>query len=215
MQNVQSESRDTSAMKTCRTCRLLKTIEEFSVRSDSVDGRVGACKECVRQKAAEWKRANPDRVRKNRRAYRAANREKVRAAAREYRAANSDKAREHNRKWQNSNPETRRAAHLRRKFGLSIEDYNHILEQQGGVCAICRLPSDSRLRVDHDHRTGLVRGLLCGSCNTAIGSLRDDPATISAALEYVRRDGTRNLWLTPPPLYFGNPYPLSSRRCEH
>ncbi|NBU34381.1 hypothetical protein EBS40_07195 [bacterium] len=67
-----------------------------------------------------------------------------------------------------------RAKHLERTYGITLEQYDELLESQGGVCAICRemCVSGRRLCVDHDHDTGKVRGLLCGRCNFGIGSLR-------------------------------------------
>lgn len=71
-------------------------------------------------------------------------------------------------------------------YGISVEDYHHMLEQQGGKCAICAQPDEGRaLAVDHCHTTGRVRGLLCLACNTAIGKLRDDPELIRRAAEYI------------------------------
>ena len=60
---------------------------------------------------------------------------------------------------------------LRAKYGLTLEDYDNMLEQQKGVCAICGgiNPSGRRLAVDHDHKTGEIRGLLCQHCNTHLG----------------------------------------------
>ena len=74
-----------------------------------------------------------------------------------------------------------------------MDEYVSLAEAQGGRCAICRQPETHRdrsgsvqpLGVDHDHRTGKVRGLLCHSCNTALGYFRDDPALLTAAAEYV------------------------------
>ena len=57
----------------------------------------------------------------------------------------------------------------RRQLGLSVEDYDAMLAAQGGVCAICgNPPKTRRLDVDHDHKTGKVRGLLCHRCNRAL-----------------------------------------------
>lgn len=74
-----------------------------------------------------------------------------------------------------------------KQYGLTIEDYNALLEKQGGVCAICSnvCSTGKRLSVDHDHDTGRVRGLLCSTCNRGIGMLRDDPELIRAALRYL------------------------------
>lgn len=65
------------------------------------------------------------------------------------------------------------------------------METQGGLCAICRLSPVGRgkgdiLVVDHCHKRGNVRGLLCGNCNIAIGLLRDDPALVDLAAAYLR-----------------------------
>ena len=64
------------------------------------------------------------------------------------------------------------------------------LEAQGGVCAICRQPrpEERTLHVDHAHETGAIRGLLCFTCNNALGDFRDEPALFHAAAEYLDRD---------------------------
>lgn len=82
---------------------------------------------------------------------------------------------------------------LKRAYGISGTDYERILEKQGGVCAICgSAPHKKRLAVDHCHKTGAVRGLLCSICNVAVGLLKDDPELIENALNYLRSwSGTR------------------------
>lgn len=97
-------------------------------------------------------------------------RDKVRllAQARAYRAAN---------------PEKRKAVALKSRFGLTPEAYRALLTKQEGRCAICR--TEVSLHVDHCHATGVVRGLLCMPCNTAIGALGDDPERIRRAAAYV------------------------------
>lgn len=79
-----------------------------------------------------------------------------------------------------------------RRYGLTVERYEAMLEAQGGVCAICKQPPDpngvraaSRLHVDHDHLTDQVRALLCLRCNQGVGSFRDDPTLMHAAAVYV------------------------------
>jgi hypothetical protein len=71
-----------------------------------------------------------------------------------------------------------------RNYGLTEEDYQALLDRSGGLCEICRDPLDSP-NVDHCHATGRVRGLLCRACNTGIGHLKDDPAVLLAALNYL------------------------------
>lgn len=82
----------------------------------------------------------------------------------------------------------RRDHGLRFKFGITLADYEAMSEAQGGVCAICKKPPQKHRRhldVDHDHKTGRVRGLLCSPCNRAIGYFRDDPELMRAAAAYL------------------------------
>lgn len=69
-------------------------------------------------------------------------------------------------------------------YGLSHDEYQNILDRQGGVCAICSEP-DRKLVIDHDHQTGTVRGLLCADCNIGLGRFRDTPAYLQAAVAYL------------------------------
>lgn len=75
---------------------------------------------------------------------------------------------------------------LRTKFGIAPEDYYRMYEEQGGVCAICsKAEPERRLAVDHCHRTGKVRGLLCRKCNMAVGLLGEDPDVLTRARSYL------------------------------
>jgi hypothetical protein len=82
---------------------------------------------------------------------------------------------------------------LARRYGMSVGDYDALLAEQCGGCAICgtTIPggSSSRLCVDHDHLTGRIRGLLCVKCNSGIGLLGDDPARVRLAAAYLERHG--------------------------
>ncbi len=71
---------------------------------------------------------------------------------------------------------------------LTADEYNAMLEAQGGVCAICKKkPKAGRLAVDHVHGTDKVRGLLCNLCNSALGLFKDDPDRLKVAIEYLRK----------------------------
>jgi hypothetical protein len=79
-------------------------------------------------------------------------------------------------------------------YGITEQDYERMLEEQGNTCAVCNAPpkpfttkSEPRLHIDHCHTTGKVRGLLCGHCNSALGQARDDPAILQGLIEYLRR----------------------------
>lgn len=79
--------------------------------------------------------------------------------------------------------------HLVQRYGITAAEADQILENQDGVCAICHKVPSPELRtpwhVDHDHKTGKVRGILCHACNTALGNFNDDPETLERALEYL------------------------------
>lgn len=80
-----------------------------------------------------------------------------------------------------------RGRNLARRYGITIDEYDTLHEQQDGVCAICNQPppDGQRLVVDHCHDTGRIRGLLCSRCNTAIGFLGDDPCLVATAASYL------------------------------
>lgn len=89
-------------------------------------------------------------------------------------------------------PNKFRAWRLRYYFGITLEQYNSMLEEQGGVCWICLRPQMKKfLAVDHDHKTNRIRGLLCGLCNQGLGSFGDSPELLHRAIKYLRRRKAR------------------------
>lgn len=102
-------------------------------------------------------------------------------------------------KWATDNPERHkyslRNRALKKKYGITIEDYDKMKEDQQGCCAICNSDetntayNTNTFCVDHDHKTGEVRGLLCDSCNRGLGFLQDDPDILLNAVDYLRKKG--------------------------
>jgi hypothetical protein len=85
-------------------------------------------------------------------------------------------------------PEQYRRAELKRRFGISPEEYDSILAAQGGLCAICAGTPGGRWKrfvVDHDHATGMIRALLCSRCNTALGHAQDSPTLLRRMAAYL------------------------------
>ena len=87
-------------------------------------------------------------------------------------------------------PDKNRDNKLRKAYGISLEDYNEMLSEQNDCCAICRRHYslfNRKLSVDHDHKTGAVRGLLCKDCNTSLGQFNDDVDTLLSAISYLNK----------------------------
>jgi recombination endonuclease VII len=89
--------------------------------------------------------------------------------------------------------EKARESNLKRKFNLTIQDYDKILELQGKKCFICgKLPTNKNLAVDHEHKSGLIRGLLCMRCNRALTPFKDDPVLLRRAVLYLENPPASN-----------------------
>ncbi len=114
---------------------------------------------------------NKDIIREKKKQYNEEHRESIRKVSRE--------------RYQNDAiyRETMRKRSYEKKYGITIEDYNEMVEKQGGKCLICG--KEFKLVVDHNHKTGCVRGLLCPNCNFGIGFLQDDVELLQKAINYL------------------------------
>lgn len=148
----------------CSKCERLLPLTEFAVKRSSHTKLAARCNRCRSKPAVTWNLRYPERVK---------------AAQRRF--IESGKA---------------RLGRLRRQYGLDAADFESWARRQGDVCAICREPGSStrgaRLHVDHDHSTGLVRGLLCTNCNRGLGYFKDSVARLIDAAEYLERFAARS-----------------------
>lgn len=158
-------------MKTCRLCKLeLETSEFYKTRNE--------CKLCTNK-------ANNER--RNTTNYNTVYYAKNQDAMRKRRLENYYEDKKDPAKkllW--------RSKQLEMKYGITLEEYNKKLEQQDYRCAICltdKPVGNGHLHVDHDHKTGKVRGLLCHHCNTSLGGFKDDLEIIGKAIEYLKNCG--------------------------
>jgi hypothetical protein len=81
--------------------------------------------------------------------------------------------------------------HYLYKYGITLVDYNKMFEEQGGCCAACgeyQSKFKRSLAVDHDHKTGKIRGLLCKNCNAALGNVRDNINTLDGLIKYLLKN---------------------------
>lgn len=88
-----------------------------------------------------------------------------------------------------------RQYHLKRRYGMSQVDFERLLALQGGGCAICGAPGAEH--VDHDHRTGNVRGILCFNCNGGLGQFKDDVVTMRKAIDYLKETSCQRVLIQP------------------
>ena len=82
-----------------------------------------------------------------------------------------------------------RKLNLMKNYGMTIEEYDKMLKEQSGMCKICKTDKPKhrgRFVVDHDHKTGKVRGLLCDGCNKGLGHFRDNIVFMNEAIKYIK-----------------------------
>jgi hypothetical protein len=143
--------------KKCVSCKKTKELSEFYPHTGARTGVANECKECYNGNKKQKKEIDKTR-------------EKV-----------------------NYTISPQRAAAMLCKYGITTDDYIRMFEEQGGVCKICKRPErkerngGSMLRIDHDHATGQVRGLLCDSCNLGLGLFDDSYEYLLNASEYLRQ----------------------------
>lgn len=172
-----------------------------------------------------WAARNPEKLAASKRRYNQSEKGKTKnaASAKIWRAVNRERDRANRHAWCAANPEKVKASALRSRlkkvrtavdknrelrwhYGISIADYEALRMAQGSRCAICGTDKPGgrgkQLHVDHCHETGLIRGLLCNKCNSAIGYFADSPKRLRRAAAYLESwrgktssDGGR--WLQP------------------
>lgn len=149
------------------------------------------------------KRVSQEQQKENQRLYRLANREKKKQYDLLYRPIKNLKRRE---RYKNDSiyreeilsiprdKEKRKIDRLFPQYGIKREEYERILAEQNGVCAICEQPCSTgrNLAVDHNHETGEIRGLLCSKHNMALGLFADDQSLLLKAVEYLKRGALKS-----------------------
>jgi hypothetical protein len=141
--------------------------------------------ESVKNWNTEYYQLNCEKLKAYQRAYQAANREKISAQMKQWRLNRTPEQKELER-------HKKRIAAYKRRYGITLEQYEAMMQKQNEVCAICQVPgatgSYGMLDVDHCHKTGKVRGLLCIKCNHAIGVLGDDVEGLMRAIKYLKNE---------------------------
>lgn len=150
--------------KKCSKCKEVKAIELFNKSKHQLSGLYPSCKKCQYAVGKLWTQNN---------------REAVNKAARKRRLSDAQKQKD---------AVYRRKSHLKRTFNLKVEDYKLMLNKQENKCGICKLDAGvqkKQFAVDHSHKTGKVRGLLCSNCNTGLGQFKDSFFLLNQAIKYL------------------------------
>ena len=168
--------------KTCAKCFQPKELTFFSPTKQQLKFGVRSwCKECTKEYQREWATKNPSRPQKATQKYKASNREKIREWNRQYAARIRKEKPEKSKEWE-------LRARLKRLYGVTPEWRDQTIVEQEGRCAICGgLPGKLGLSIDHDHKTGKARALLCNQCNTGLHKMEQDIEWIRKAEQYLRR----------------------------
>jgi len=154
--------------KRCSGCMQRKPLTAFHKRVASPDGMTGRCAECLKTYSLEYR-----------------NRE-----------GNPEKYNERARQWRKNNPEqvakTNKRNALRINYGLTMEQFTFMLQEQNYCCAVCGIQFNPESKgetphVDHNHDTKAVRALLCGHCNSALGHVHESVDTLKALIAYLGR----------------------------
>lgn len=151
--------------KECSKCLVMKPVDQFLRRDGPGTGCQSACKDCYYGKIKQYYRDHPEaRIR----------------------------IRERSRQFRKDHPE--KELHRRiRSYGISGEQYAEMVSRSQGCCEACGQPPGLKgLHIDHDHKTGEVRGLLCRECNVALGCVHDRVRRLHGLISYLRAHRTKS-----------------------
>jgi len=165
--------------KICTKCKQDKELKEFNVRSNSKDKHTWECRECNRQRIKEHSLKDITRARARRKQWNEDNPEKYKKIC---------------QKMYIKHKARFKAQNLKTMYNLDYKEFLRIKGEQGNRCAVCGEMEIARyggvrkeLSVDHDHDTGIIRGLLCSKCNTAIGLLNENEELCMKVAAYLQR----------------------------
>ena len=156
-------------MKTCIKCHKEKDVTEYHKSNHNKDGLVNICKSCRSiERKLVWKTD-------------ASHREKQTKLHYQWKKNNSEKHDAYIRNYI-----------LTTKYGITTEQYNDMFSKQGKVCAICGSANSGYgntkcMPVDHDHKTGKVRAIICRPCNVTLGEVKDNPDLLRRLADYLEK----------------------------
>jgi hypothetical protein len=139
----------------------------------------------------EYRNKNEEKLKEYQKEYYKNNRNKRIENTKEYRKNNPDKRKEYDKRYGERHRNEKKYLHIKKNYGITPEEHNLMVEKQNNCCAICGKHQNeikTPLGVDHDHKTGKIRGLLCHKCNTILGYSNDEIQILLNAINYLNNN---------------------------
>lgn len=149
--------------KVCTKCLVAQDIEQFAPHKNYKGGRTTWCRLCLNNQASDWSKEKAPRRREN------------------------------DNKRNKRKPEQKQNSKFKARYGITLDQFNKISAEQNDECLICKKHKlqnkNGKLFVDHDHKTGKIRGLLCDRCNKSLGLMEDNVEFLRKAIGYLTENG--------------------------
>ena len=175
-----SSSLITSKFCSNKNCGRLDQLLDFSEFTPikNTNKFMSRCNKCRSKDTVNYNRRNKEKAKERFKRWKDNNPEK-------YKLSNK----RHYQSWKNLNPEKKKKrkknATLKKRYGITLEQYNNLLEEQNKKCFLCK--NEKKLVLDHDHASGKIRKFLCDGCNKGLGFFKDDIDCLLAAVNYLKR----------------------------
>ena len=175
----------------CRVCGVELTDKNWC--PSCIKKHMYICKECKKRQNKQYNKIHEREYKQYMKQYNEVRKEKSKQYMKQYYKAHREKAIQYRKIYAETHKEERRQRDKLKKYGITIQDELDMLKAQDGRCAICGklLTNLTEACIDHDHKTGKVRGILCGHCNRGLGYFKDNSEALIKAAVYLRNQGDK------------------------
>ena len=170
----------------CRKCGLDKPDKEYYIAKQNKTGRQTVCKQCRHIEQREYRQQHQKQIARSQKIYQQLNKKKSLKYHKEYYQRNKESALQYSKMYRHKNRNVIR----QKKYNITQEIFDSMMVQQNNSCAICHTIFTQTPDTDHDHTTGIVRGLLCRVCNRGLGLFQDRPILLLSAAKYLNHKET-------------------------
>jgi hypothetical protein len=174
--------------KICSKCKIEKSFDGFYKIKNRKIGIRSSCKICVDKDNIQYLENHKEERTNYIRNYTSKNKKKITKRSSNWWKRNKNILKEKRNDYQKFHKQETRNRNLKSKYGISLDQYNKMAQEQNSICAICSKPEENKnksLSVDHNHISGKIRGLLCSKCNKMLGLVNDSPELLNIAIKYL------------------------------